>query len=303
VPELDLEGRSCPCVDGYTCVADVCVRDGADAGALDARLDAPTADAPAVDAPGVDAPGVDAAGTDAGPVDSGVDAGPPDAGPADGGPDAPAVRDTGCDTLLLDENVVFCDGFEDDLSAWTMTGGIVEQVRTGTYRGTGAVEMAPLDGVQFATLSADVFDDPDERDHWLRAYIRVEFTDVAHALEIMALAGPSMSFPVYVEGSGFANIHGHGFGADAGWDSSEAFPLEEWVCVEIHARYAGGVGDPGRAELFINGVDAARGDDIEFMARANAIQVGSVFADPETGRTQRIMVDEVVASLDRIGCD
>ena len=47
---LDLDGRPCPCADGYVCVDEVCRREGA----MDASV---PRDAHDVDAPGVDAPG------------------------------------------------------------------------------------------------------------------------------------------------------------------------------------------------------------------------------------------------------
>ncbi len=299
VPDLDLEGRSCPCIEGYTCVAEICVRDGVDGGVTDANRDAPSVDAPSVDAPPVDAPRADA------PVDAPGDLDVPgvDVGPADTGTDAPpAARDTACDLLAVNPDVVFCDGFEDGLDAWTLDSDTIERVTMGTYRGAGAAEIRPMDGLERpVALSARVFDDPSERDHWLRMYVRVDI-DATSAVEIMDLTGPSISFPVYVDGTGYSNIHAHGFAGDTGWDSTFAFPIDEWTCVEIHARYSGGA-ESGRAELFINGVRAARGDDIEFLARADSIRVGAVFADPVTERTHRILVDEVVASRDQIGCD
>ena len=56
VDELDLEGKRCPCVDGYTCEpsTDTCVRDPIDA----AAIDAPPNDGVIVDAP-IDAPSID----------------------------------------------------------------------------------------------------------------------------------------------------------------------------------------------------------------------------------------------------
>lgn len=77
VPSDLLEDKACPCVEGYHCVADRCVRgDGTDAGRAD--LGAPDA---GPDASTPDAFIPDASAADLGPDDLGQDQGAPDAGP------------------------------------------------------------------------------------------------------------------------------------------------------------------------------------------------------------------------------
>jgi hypothetical protein len=78
-PPLDLEGRECPCLDGWSCNADnICVRGSADAG-MDAGSDGGTV----IDAALSDAGLRDAASSDAfiPAEDASPDGGPLDAGP------------------------------------------------------------------------------------------------------------------------------------------------------------------------------------------------------------------------------
>ncbi|MAQ15132.1 MAG: hypothetical protein CMN30_10120 [Sandaracinus sp.] len=82
VPEaVDLQGRACPCAQGWSCVDDVCIEGEHDGGAAtDSGIDPVDAgmpgDAGAEDAGGEDAGGDLDAGPDLGADDAGVDAGP-----------------------------------------------------------------------------------------------------------------------------------------------------------------------------------------------------------------------------------
>lgn len=107
LPELDYEALDCPCIDGYECVADLCVPVGAvrDGGPADSgNLDATSGDGGPPDTGEVQDGGRDAhvPDADAGPVDTGVDGGP-DSGPTDVGPADMGPADTGpADTGVAD---------------------------------------------------------------------------------------------------------------------------------------------------------------------------------------------------------
>lgn len=112
---VSLDDKRCddghPCLDGYDCVAGVCVApgrpvDGHDAGSSDAG----GRDAGGADAGTVDAGSADAGTEDAGPVDGGadasdggsVDAGAEDAGAADAGREDAGLEDAGDDAGPVD---------------------------------------------------------------------------------------------------------------------------------------------------------------------------------------------------------
>jgi len=104
VDELDLEGKRCPCVAGWTCetATDTCVRD--------------PIDAPAIDAPPNDGVIIDA-------IDSSIDA-------IDGPPGSSCLGSAGGSSLFSDD---FADliGWVTVGGAWGATGGEAVQTDTG----------------------------------------------------------------------------------------------------------------------------------------------------------------------------
>lgn len=93
VPETSLDGRPCPCLPGWQCVADVCVRDGE---VPDARVDATDSNVP-----------------DSGVLETGAPDAPADA-PVDTSPEASPDAST----------CAFYDDFtQDSLVGWQQTGG------------------------------------------------------------------------------------------------------------------------------------------------------------------------------------
>jgi hypothetical protein len=106
VDELDLEGKACPCVSGYTCETstNTCVRDPIDA----AMIDVPPDDGVLIDAP-TDAPGIDA---------------------IDAPPGSSCLGSAGGTSLYSDD---FADliGWVTMGGAWSATGGEAVQTDTG----------------------------------------------------------------------------------------------------------------------------------------------------------------------------
>jgi hypothetical protein len=106
VDELDLEGKACPCVAGFTCETstNTCVRDPVDA----AMVDVPPNDGVIIDAP-IDAPGIDA---------------------IDAPPGASCLGSAGGTSLFSDD---FADliGWVTVGGAWSATGGEAVQTDTG----------------------------------------------------------------------------------------------------------------------------------------------------------------------------
>ncbi len=93
VGELDLEGKTCPCVEGYRCdtVTNTCVSRAVDSGTAPDTAADTSADADAA----MDASPGDGGLEDGGLEDGGSDVGPGDTGPADTGPADTGPLDTG----------------------------------------------------------------------------------------------------------------------------------------------------------------------------------------------------------------
>lgn len=293
VDGLDLEGRECPCIDGWTCdeARNLCVRDEPeDAGLGDVGVGDGGQDAFDPDA-NVDAPGFDGGDDDAGGDASGVDGGPSDAGME---PDTTPPRDTECDSL----DVLLCEGFEDDLSQWNddRPDGTETEIVLGpnAYRGRGML-YSYIDGREgYSVLHARVWED-DTDDLWVRMHYYID-SDLATDTEVLELfnTGYDYSVPFYVQ-AGYANLHSHGIFDDDGWDSSVVPPQDEWVCAEMHMHR-----DPtaGYIELFVNGALGVRTPDLDITSPFNELAIGMVYGSEEGA----VYVDEVVAHTSRVPC-
>lgn len=124
VDELALDGKQCPCADGWTCEAatNTCVREA-------------DVDAAGDDGPGADGAAIDARPGDGGGSDGAID-GPIDAGTLDAPPGASCLGGAGGATL-------FTDDFP-DLIGWTTRGG------AWSAAGGEAVQSSTAGGLAYA---------------------------------------------------------------------------------------------------------------------------------------------------------
>lgn len=290
VDGLDLEGRECPCIDGWTCdeARNVCVRDEPEDAGVDDGGDRDGGVDAAMDARGVD--GGDAGNDDAGNEDAGGD----DTGPVDAGADTLPPRETECDSL----DVLFCEGFEDDLAAWDIEepeGTETEIVfGDGAFRGRGMLS-SYVDGREdYSVIYTRVWDD-DTDDLWVRVHYFVP-SALAAETEMFEIynTGYDYSVPHLVTG-GYADIHSHNIFDDDNWSSSITPDVDEWVCAELHMHRAS---PGGYIELFLNGSMAVRTPDLDIPQPFNEIAVGMVYAASEGA----VYIDEVVAHTSRVPC-
>ncbi|MBX3272215.1 MAG: hypothetical protein KF729_18265 [Sandaracinaceae bacterium] len=318
VPDLDLEGRRCPCVEGWVCdvARDVCVPVGgvADAGTRDGgATDGGATDGGATDGGAMDG-GAMEAGTDAGALDAGDDAGA-DAASLDAGSDA-AAPDAGpppppslCGTTHASRE--FCDGFDTgDLSRWTRSdtgvGGTVRAVTEPVYRGTHAMRFDCPRGCQWASAAVGRYGSGRTlpSDLWLRAYFYFPSTHPP-SLELIQIGDDEGHQTVVgsVWNASVVNWHAHNYLGGAYHDVMYAIGFDRWVCVELHVSRDA---TEGGAELFVEGVRRhgeltldGRGDP---MRRLDTFFVGVIYKDP-TDEAQLVYVDEVVVDGARVGCD
>lgn len=288
VSELDLEGRTCPCVAGWTCdeAREICVRD---------------VDAGAVDAGAIDAGAVDAGAVDAGAVDAGaVDAGAVDAGAADGG-----AVDAGSDPC---GGALFCDGFESgDISAWTSTFLNGDPVPTATvvgapvHSGEYALRVDAASGSTGAALVAEVIPSPNPPDLYFRAFYYTR-SETPLGFETHTLFdADSQWLTLALRGSRAGNMHSHNFlPADFAEDFDATVPADAWFCIETHYRF----GADGLFEVFYDDVRVhSREMALEASPRAlTDVLVGVTNRNPANTDAYELLVDDVVVSLTRIGC-
>jgi hypothetical protein len=292
VEELDLEGRRCPCADGWSCDAarDVCMRDAApDAGR---GMDAAIPDAGRSDAGRDDAGRTDGGSSDAGMDDAGRDGGRRDAGDLDS---------TSCDDVNFGR--VFCDGFESNMSfpEWdgtsTRVDGVTDRETSNVYRGTGAFSAVTSAPDSAAYLSNESLGPYASGTIWARAYLFIPSTPALDLVSVI-YAGYDGNDGVAVEISG-DEILLYNVLADVDM-SGGTIPLDAWFCVEIGVT----IGTIGAVVLRVDDVERARLDgDTSSTPGYSILTVGLNWTSSLTN-TASVLVDEVVFHTSGpIGCD
>lgn len=305
VEPLDLEGRQCPCAEGWTCDAarDVCVRVIAPDASFDGGMDAGRADAG--DAGREMDSGIDGATPrDAGP-DAGIDAGIVD---VDGGFDAGMQSDDagGLDSTSCDDvnaGRVFCDGFETNMTypEWdgvTVDGaGATAWNMTNTYRGRGAFEARTTAAGADAYIGKDAVGPYTSGELWLRGYFYISSVPALDHVSIM-YTGNDGNDGVGVEILTGGSLVLYLLTADVDV-SAGVLPLDEWVCIELGVT----IGTAGSATVRVN-------ESVRATYNANTSSVGyrtfTVGLDwtDVTNEAATVLVDEIVFDTSGpIGCD
>jgi len=331
---VDLEGKACPCVEGYVCDSvtsrcrresglDATVRDAGPAGGeggLDAGVDAGSLDAGSRDGGTLDGGGFDA-GSDSGPRDSGPrdsgprdsgprDSGPRDSGPRDSGPRDSGPRDSGppdptaCDDILA--GALFCDGFEGGLTAWggsVLDRGTVTAVPT-SYRGSGSLRARTTATGAFAHVWVDALGSRSSGDLYLRAYVRVP----------SGIAFEPDGVDVFRLRQGRAPWNGVAFGIQNGdrpyvavdpagmsWAGTAAFPRDAWVCVQLHVTISN---TAGAAELWVSRVPTVSRTGLDTLPSSAYVTLtaGIDWSGPSQTSAE-VLVDEVAVGTAMLPCD
>lgn len=295
---VDLEGKQCPCTDGWVCDAprNVCVRSvGADA-ATDAGGDD---DAAPIEG-GLDDSGWDGAvviadggssdtgaGADTGPIDSGVDAGP-----------AP----TECGGALA--SATFCDGFEDGptFEAWADSNardGTLTWVTDTVYRGTGALRAETTASGGFAQLHSPTMPPVTSGDYWLRFYVLIPATSSLSHFDIAALTpARADGTAVYIYTDRLSVWFDETMSAFA---TDPALPRDRWTCLQVHLV----VGNTGGAlDIYIDGAlqrSAAVTDTLPSTGYEK-LYLGITWSPSMQGPTA-IYMDEVAVGTAPLPCD
>ncbi|WP_157069712.1 hypothetical protein [Sandaracinus amylolyticus] len=312
---VDLEGRACPCGDGWVCVAGICQRDElppGDAGGLrDAAMDAASADAGRADGGLEPDAGALDGGPDAGELDAGSrdggspDAGPPDAGPPDAGRDL-----TRCDDVHA--GAIFCDGFEWPYPAgrvhWSFDllqdGNVTTVTSPAPFFGDRALRAtttmtggrAGIGGSFAAITSGDL---------WLRGLVYLPSALAVDAISLLYIGAADGSSGLAIQTYGVT-----GSARAATWVGSAEYydatginiPRDRWVCLQVHATVAD---TGGTVELFVNDVGLGPRTGLDTLPNGGfaVITAGIEYSDPATQGPATLYVDEVVLSRTRVPCD
>jgi len=284
VDPLALEGRECPCIDGWVCdsATNTCI-----------EADGPPMDSGVGDTPPVDT-GVPT-DTAVGDTD-GLDSMAPDTTVVDAGPDP-----TGCDDVHAGR--LFCDGFEAvGFDAWggeqAPGGSTLERVTDTVYRGTGALRAEAVDGENYAQLYAEVFPIPAPTDQWFRGYYYfpaggppgIEFHELTDT-------DRTYNFIVYTRNGTENDFHSHGFGDARGYFDM-LMPQGRWFCLEVHLDLGAGA-----ISAYVDDVLTASQSGLDLTTPRGLSTIHAGVAWNDTGAAAVLYVDEVVADTERIGCD
>lgn len=246
-----LEGRSCPCIEGFECVAQVCVR-------------------------------TDAAG-----------AAPNDAGSNDAGLNGEA-SDGETTSSVCPPQAVFCCDFEaGDDCGWTL--------RESTLSNDAPSRDSNVLSIPAGSSASRPLDS--ETAGWITLWTRAP-VDVTNRVNVIVLSGASAETQdfIFVGFSHFTsperNVYAYERGLSDGTTSvlafSERIPvnLDGWHCVEMHF-------DGSTDALYLNGEELlSNNDPYDFVAEQLTLRgFGSDDSD------QPLLVDDVVFSTDRVGCD
>jgi len=306
--DVDLEGRACPCGQGWVCDEPraECVRAPRDTGPPDAG----PGDAGPMEGGIADAGPLDGGAGDAGPMDGGTgdaassdggtgDAGGADAGPPDAGPD-----ETACDDAHA--GALFCDGFESPgLIAWDRTmesSGTVTRSTTRSHRGVASLHAATTARSGKASLSSGLGVMATSGELWLRAWVYlpggypldtvsvlwIGENDPPYAgVSLQATAGEEPHFWVGPEGSPVGSV-------------TLTLPRDRWFCFEGHVVVSDTAGE---AEMFVDGVRAGGRTGWDTLPGGGFSHVTTGIEWTSTGqRSAEVRVDEVVVDDAPIGC-
>lgn len=308
--DVDLEGRPCPCVEGYVCepASQTCTR-FLDGGGEDiARADVPGEDSSidvGVDV-GVDArPALDGGADVVAPMDAGTDAfdaGPePDAGQDSGPPDASAdAFDAGMPSFCERHGVgsAACLDFDVDPAAeWleTTTGGAT--ITFDASRGVSGRSMrAEVGDAADADLSQRVPMGISGGTMWLRTRVYLESASINY-MTLVALRQRTPPFAVIklnlIGGNGRISASLDRSGMNESQPPVTPIPTNEWVCLEVE------VTDGASSDLvsYLNGSEVGR-VSIDASGTWDQIEVGGDAANS----MQTVWLDDFVWSSSRVPC-
>jgi hypothetical protein len=224
--------------------------------------------------------------------------------------DSPDGVATGA-SLCADGGLLFCDGFEGDLSAWSTEMAAGGDVSIGTdhvFRGAHALHAhsgAVAGGTPFVKAYVD------RTQAWpatvfVRAFVYLEppygAASVAGLVNVFASAAPYPGAELDLEPQ-TRLLGGQGYDdprLDSAWISTTKLTPSSWHCIELeldsvqgalHAFYEG-VEVPDLSHVFAGPIPPL-----------NVLQLGLGFSEANPQPASDIWIDEVAASGVRVGCD
>jgi hypothetical protein len=288
-PDPNLEGRRCPCLGDWVCIADRCVR-GVDATLPDGSFDS------SVDA------GVDADPMDTDVPDAVRDARLEDA-PSEAGDAAPvdASIPPECDDY---DGVIVCDGFEsfhtddglwrrDERGANTLESALLPS------RGERSLRVRVVEPTSAAVLIATFFPPRDEGSLWLRFDARLVSEPRAVALAFLTEGvAPGDGLAIELRGDGTIEVASS---VDGTSFDGPMLTSDGWTCFELHVE----IGEVGSLALYRNGALVAEETAIRTLPGAgfgySRLSLGAASVPVDTEAVE-LLFDEVVLSDTRNPC-
>jgi hypothetical protein len=227
---------------------------------------------------------------------------PPDAGLD---PDVPV----NADCPKASASLRFCDGFEEEFTAWTRDADKDTRLSivTEAARGTHALEADTQKRGLWADVHAsfaEIFREP----LWARAYLWADASASYDAFTVLRVETASESsdasegIDLSLEGrEPRAVLYVKGHGREAELDDKHSFPLDAWTCVELELM-PGALSSEGVANMYVDGRLAATLDTEMPTAGLERVRVGIFYPADEQGPVT-VRVDAVAVSTERIGCD
>jgi len=271
----------------------------AEAGVMDAASPAPDAgmDAAAKDAATGDAAVQDAAASDASMSDAAtsVDATTPDAASEAGSADPCSGR----------SDLSLCDGFESAAGNWSdiaLNGSITRstlQARSGSTSARATTGSAS--GSNRARFETQAFAQLKQGDIWARAYYylpsSVTIDTYFSIMQLREAVSPYFGCSLVIR----PTLIDLGGSITARFKTLEAFPRDQWTCVELHVQIDASA---GTCEGYVDGMIAtssSAGNTLPAQGYSN-LDVGICATEASQGPLE-IYVDDVAAGTTRIGCD
>lgn len=234
---------------------------------------------------------------------------PPDDGatPADSPDDAPEELPVADSAPPCATGVLFCDGFEQGLSAWPQieqTNGTIAIDTTHVHRGTRAVR-AHEDAITQSGGNPNVTIDHTQSwpsHFWVRFFVYSPSpfppSDAA-LLNLIEGSGTGPGLQLYLSSDAAdVSMTTYNTSNNGSWNSSTTSPFDQWVCFEVETDV-----QSGTMNVSMNGTDLTDLDQTGLsLPSPDITKLGLGFFNPNTQGAYDVWFDDIIVDDKAIGC-
>jgi hypothetical protein len=215
---------------------------------------------------------------------------------------------TACDDLLA--GAVFCDGFErapiDGAWGWIgETNGLVVRDADLVHRGLVSMraETATSGGIAHVGKS---YPRIDAGDVWARAYVYVPASSPVAQINLLHVGEGTSPYDSVAVGlhtpSDVSRANIYASESDRSAQATQAFPLDRWVCVQLHVEVSPAPG--GAVHVYIDGEEQITLTGIDTQPSTGIDSLGAgVLWSPDTQPATVLYVDDVAVGTEPLPCD